>query len=44
MTERSRLTRAALDRRDSGPCKTVPGTIMPTGHAAFQTHSTGRLR
>ena len=43
-TEGPRSTWAALDHRASGPCRTVPGTIMPTGHGAFQTHSTGRLR
>ena len=43
MTEGLRWTRAALGRRASGPCRTVPGTIMPTGHDAFQTYFTVRL-
>ena len=33
---------AALDRSVSGPCRTVPSTIMSIGHDAIQTYFTGR--
>lgn len=43
MTERPRLPPVTPDSRASGPCRTVPGTIMATSRHAFQTYSTGRL-
>ena len=44
MTKRPRWPRAAPDSEASGPCRTVPGTIMATSRDTFQTYSTGRLR